>query len=911
MDTFFPTVLTTSIHGSIVILAVLLLRLILKKAPKKTICWLWVLAGIRLLLPIPIESAYSLQPHQIQIPLPENLTTIFTVVWIALAQIIGVYSIYSYIHLRRKVLDAVKIPGGWESDKIETAFVLGFIKPKIYIPTGMPMETRQQILAHERTHLDKGDHWIKMIGFLALAVHWFNPLVWVSYILLCKDIEMACDERVVQFMELDERKSYSSALLRCSTNRAHYAACPVAFGEISVKYRIKSILNYRKPSFWISLVAIMAFLFVGVCLMTSPQSVVEVPVDADAPLREISKEDPENFVPAQPPEMEANPDWGLDVIMDVTSPSGGTLVYVIEERFAAASGFIKIKDEFLEKWNGNAWEPVPSKSSQVDLVEVQKMGFAQSRNSAVNYHETPIDWTLYYGALPAGDYRLSQTLESATDSAVFHTAFHIYREKLPADEEAALERCEAALTELTRKNDYSVILSENAPNGDIYPVRQITESSRGTARVDYFVGEFCVSSSNSEDAKYYTTGWESTFQLNQNRQFLFPEGKSTISQNEITFCSAWDDYTGTVYQGVDTYTFSDDGTLASVTRTVQTMDEAGNVASEEVNCLAVVDMGAFAYYAEYIDSVGSYNLLDASEAQANSPWGIFFRVDDDYLEPTSGEIWLGVDAIGVSNYTTDGRYWLEKKVGLSWVRLGAEDSMDSWADETIKLASQTTVRQADWSDIYGKLDSGVYRMGKYFYKGSESIIQYAEFAIYKTGGVFGEGAEEALARVDAAIEKISQSNYHVEQYDYGHGKYDHHVRMTDVYWKYGNSIVQDYYNDVESYSHSSIDEPGDSLYEYWLKRTYYPSEYDSVFFPEGYSVISDREIRLVFSYSQDAVYNPCAMYTYRFDEAGNLIEIEEETMDGMWAGHVIRYVIKNTPDSEIKDWVEAKKAEIK
>ena len=274
MASFLQTVLTTSAHGSIVILAVLLLRMVLRKAPKKFICLLWMLAGIRLLLPIPIESAYSLQPQTIQIVIPAGIRAAAAMVWVALAAVIIAYSIGSYIHLRRKVFDAVKIPGGWESDKIETAFVLGFIKPKIYIPTGMSPETRKQILAHEHTHLDKGDHWIKMIGFIALAVHWFNPLVWVSYILLCKDIEMACDERVVQFMELKERKAYSSALLRCSTTKAHYAACPVAFGEISVKYRIKSILNYRKPSFWISLLAVIAFVFVGVCLMTNPQTVV-------------------------------------------------------------------------------------------------------------------------------------------------------------------------------------------------------------------------------------------------------------------------------------------------------------------------------------------------------------------------------------------------------------------------------------------------------------------------------------------------------------------------------------------------------------------------------------------------------------------------------------------------------------
>lgn len=433
MDTFFPTVLTTSIYGSIVILAVLLLRLILKKAPKKTICWLWVLAGIRLLVPVPIESAYSLQPQRVHITLPANLSTVFTVIWIVLAIAIGVYSVCSYIHLRRKVMDAIKIPGGWESDRIETAFVLGFIKPKIYIPSGIPSETRNQILAHERTHLDKGDHWIKMIGFLALAIHWFNPLVWVSYILLCKDIEMACDERVVQFMELDERKVYSSALLRCSTNRAHYAACPVAFGEISVKYRIKSILNYRKPSFWITLLAFVSFIFVGLCLMTSPQTVVEVPVDADIPLREISKEDPADFVPPQAPAIEANPDWGVDVILDITRPTGGKLVYVVEERFASASEFMRMKDAFLEKWTGTEWEAVPSKSSQIKLLEIYSIGFAQRRDTEVNYHEVDLDWTLDYGVLPAGDYRLCQTIESESNSAIFRTAFHIYREKLPTE----------------------------------------------------------------------------------------------------------------------------------------------------------------------------------------------------------------------------------------------------------------------------------------------------------------------------------------------------------------------------------------------------------------------------------------------------------------------------------------------
>ena len=337
METLFSNVLTASFHGSVVILAVLLLRLLLRKAPKKYVCMLWILAGLRLLLPFQLESRLSLQPEpeavtqtvaavagpretilppelmgaieihpgdaaqqaelpeqthgsapaeapvDRQEPLPST-EPIVTVVpeesfdwkamipwaWLTVALIFAVYSFTAYFRLKRKVRLAVKIPGGWECTGIDTAFILGFVKPKIYIPTGMSREDRRHILAHERTHLEKGDHWVKMLGYIALAVHWFNPLVWLSYFLLCRDIEMACDERVVRFMELEDRKRYSAALLHCSTNKAHYTACPVAFGEVNVKQRILGVLNYRKPGFWISLVSVIAIVFVAVCLLTTP-----------------------------------------------------------------------------------------------------------------------------------------------------------------------------------------------------------------------------------------------------------------------------------------------------------------------------------------------------------------------------------------------------------------------------------------------------------------------------------------------------------------------------------------------------------------------------------------------------------------------------------------------------------------
>ena len=259
MAQFLTNLVTASIHGSIVILAVILLRLLLRKTPKKYICLLWLLAGIRLLMPIEIRSDLSLQP---EFTLPGwNIPALLPWVWGIVAICFGIYSLVSYMKLRSKVQEAVRIRGGWECDKIDTAFILGFIKPQIYIPMGMNRQARKHILEHERTHLDKGDHWIKMIGFLALALHWFNPLVWIAYIMLCKDIEMACDERVVQFMELDERKSYSAALLSCSSKQMHFSANPVAFGEVSVKQRILSVLNYKKPSFWFSLLGVVAFFF--------------------------------------------------------------------------------------------------------------------------------------------------------------------------------------------------------------------------------------------------------------------------------------------------------------------------------------------------------------------------------------------------------------------------------------------------------------------------------------------------------------------------------------------------------------------------------------------------------------------------------------------------------------------------
>lgn len=313
MGELFRNIINASFYGSIAIGAVLLLRLVLKKAPKKYLCLLWALVGLRLLVPFSVESKLSLQPReqavtesdwqdlrdygqifketapaateyvseeQLIMAKPSepreverefHWAALAPYLWLTVACSMGLYSLISYLRLRRRVRESVKQTGRvWECAGLETAFILGWIKPRIYIPMGLPEMQRQFILAHERAHLKRGDHWIKPIGFIALLIHWFNPLVWVAYILLCRDIEMACDEDVVKNMALEERKAYSAALLSCSAGHRTVAACPVAFGEVSVKQRILGVLHYRKPGFWLSLLAAAAVIFVAVCFLTNP-----------------------------------------------------------------------------------------------------------------------------------------------------------------------------------------------------------------------------------------------------------------------------------------------------------------------------------------------------------------------------------------------------------------------------------------------------------------------------------------------------------------------------------------------------------------------------------------------------------------------------------------------------------------
>ena len=308
MENFFVNFLELSWSGSIVILLVVGLRLALQKAPKRLVCLLWLLVGIRLLLPVHVETSFSLQPDMVQltrsmqrqevpvqpdavpaIPVPGDDVVVSTgdaqvvvevsratdwgmvaaIVWAAGAAVMLGYAVLSYFRLRKQVCGAVRAEdGAWESERLNSAFLFGYFKPRIFLPTDLRGKDREYVLSHERVHIVCGDHWIKLVGFLCLSLHWFNPLVWIAYRLLCRDLEIACDEQVVKRYSVEERKAYSRALLSCSVGSCPVSACPIAFGEVDVKERIMKILNYRKPGFWICLVCVIAIIGTAVFFLT-------------------------------------------------------------------------------------------------------------------------------------------------------------------------------------------------------------------------------------------------------------------------------------------------------------------------------------------------------------------------------------------------------------------------------------------------------------------------------------------------------------------------------------------------------------------------------------------------------------------------------------------------------------------
>ena len=327
MGDIFLKLLNMSITASWLILAVLGIRLLFRKIPKWITCLLWGVVAIRLIFPLSIESAFSLQLSaepirtstmvegeliayvpsvDSNIGVVENTVNpllaeafayqetesvaplqvfigIAGSVWLSGMVVLLIFALVSMIKLRLRVREAVRYKENiYICDAVKSPFILGIIKPRIYLSSALSEEEMDYIIAHERAHLKRKDHLWKPFGYLLLCIYWFNPLCWIAYIMLCKDIELACDEKVIKDMSFGDKKEYSRVLLFCATQRHLVMACPLAFGEVGVKERVKTVLNYKKPTFWITIAAIVVCAIVAICFLTNPAKEYQIRITIPA-----------------------------------------------------------------------------------------------------------------------------------------------------------------------------------------------------------------------------------------------------------------------------------------------------------------------------------------------------------------------------------------------------------------------------------------------------------------------------------------------------------------------------------------------------------------------------------------------------------------------------------------------------
>ena len=315
MGDIFLKLLNMSITAGWLIFAVLCIRLLFKKMPKWVNCLLWGVVAIRLICPFSIESQFSILPStepiksnavvegEVQNYIPsidsrltivENminpmLTETFAydesdsaaplqivtyaagLVWCCGMVLLMICAMGSAVKLYNLVKEAVCVRDNiYICDAVKSPFILGIFRPRVYLSSALREREMDYILAHESAHLKRKDHWWKALGYLLLCIHWFNPLCWMAYSLLCKDIELACDEKVAKDMTFDEKKEYSKVLLSCARQRSLIMVCPLAFGEVGVKERVKSVLNYKKPTLWIMIATAAVLVILAICFLTNP-----------------------------------------------------------------------------------------------------------------------------------------------------------------------------------------------------------------------------------------------------------------------------------------------------------------------------------------------------------------------------------------------------------------------------------------------------------------------------------------------------------------------------------------------------------------------------------------------------------------------------------------------------------------
>ena len=414
----FLTLVNRGLSAGWLVLAVIAARFLLKKAPRWAVCALWGLVALRLLCPFSPESPLSLIPDAqpvspeavwntvpavemapdateapvspvLEAVLPDGLPVSPTpaqeivaaasILWCAGLAGMALYTLVSYRRLSRRVKGAVRIDGNlYQGAAIPTPFVLGVLRPRIYLPNALSREDMPYVIAHERAHIRRRDPLWKALGFGLLCIYWFQPLLWLGYALFCRDMELACDEKVASALSPSHRANYSQALLNCSAGRRFLAACPVAFGEVGVKERVKRVLSFRRPTLRAVLAAVLICAVIAVCFLTNP-------------------------VTPEPPKVTVAQ---MSITAEDVTPTGMTLTYHPDNAFQDVDA-VTDSIYWLEKQNASGgWQVVqPNQWIEPVLQPVEAPGQRTIHVVVTDNNHRTLDWPLL-GYLDAGQYRV-------------------------------------------------------------------------------------------------------------------------------------------------------------------------------------------------------------------------------------------------------------------------------------------------------------------------------------------------------------------------------------------------------------------------------------------------------------------------------------------------------------------------
>lgn len=903
MEALFNQVLQASLQGGILIGVVIALRLILRGAPKKYVCLLWLMAVVRLLVPLDISSTLSLQPT---VPSPARLTQalpdnpsqgfvsttpdsdsqplseadvwleeqpslsfpaetsaqtgqiptqsvessavapmqrtpltameIAGCIWAVAAAGFALYSFAAYVLLRLRLREAIRLsPGIWESSQIPTPFILGYLRPRIYLPTRLSPGNRRYILAHEQAHLKQGDHWFKLLGYIALVVHWFNPLVWCAYLLLCRDMEMACDERVVKGMDLEERKHYSAALLACSARRPHLTAFPVAFGEVSVKQRILRVLKYRKPGLWISLTAIAALIFVGPCFLTNPPEQTS-PAEETTTITETRSPDSGEYSydlsDFRPLEKSTDPSgFGISLEIYFSSPTHATICLSADDQERAADCLTN-EAYWIEVQTESGWEPLPERQAPVWFDTVYNLSWDGLR-------EQTLDWSELYGPLYGGPYRLCKAVTVQGQEYTYSAEFFIYENdpEAEAEELALRERIATVVMDLLMSRSYHILQVVTDEAGETVSRLEAMQNDSDFLAVS--LSSDALLSGMCYDGNYYVRYGDSWVAAEQANITLWPfdfgftyayETMRVSLSDSLPAATAREfscqiDYAGN--RQYVTFLLNENNELAQIR--FDHFFYTGNTADTLTRQSGVLDVlgtdaqaiestiSDAAAQTDYLPLEGLEQLteqrsredqydLDFTLGSDSFLWRVsdwYFRTSGENVTPTGMQVIFadaGANTPG-GTLSTQGGYWLEHLVDDQWISVPAlaDRAVDSRPLFTNPDAMSPVTLNYDWTDTYGALDPGFYRLAQTVVLDRDGDQQ--EKTVYAKFRIYADNTTQLVNQCrDALTSLLSQESYHLlatnrlsDQMDSnGDGTADHgaYYYTTEV-WKSRDDYLED------------------------------------------------------------------------------------------------------------------------